>query len=132
VRHGPRPGGGVAGAVAVGDDDADAEQALAGQVELDGALLVRVLAELLPALAGVAGVPDLDPADAAGADLVDAVVEHGVGGADHLRVLQRAGVAHRRDRRGPGVQAVVHGLGLRVAAGDLRGRRQVRRRARRR
>ena len=71
----PRRGAFAAEAVAVGDDDADAVEAVAGQVDVGGAAFVGVFAEAVPGLAVVGRHVDFDLADAAGSDLVDAIFD---------------------------------------------------------
>src|SRR5262249_22782074 len=76
-RHVAGDGRRAAEAVAVGHHQADAEQPFTGQVNVGRATAVGVLAQALPGLALVGRDPDLDLADAAGADLVQAVLDRG-------------------------------------------------------
>src|SRR4029077_1771841 len=76
--------GGAAEAVAVGDDNAQAIDAVAGQLNVGGALLAGVICQTVPGLAVVGRHEDIDLADAAGADLIDAIFDRGGGGVDQL------------------------------------------------
>src|SRR5262249_20353278 len=81
-----RGGRRVANAVAVRHDQAPAIESFARQVELGGTLAIGVVTQVLPGLALVPGHPDLDLADAAGTDLVDAVIKDYVGIVNKLPV----------------------------------------------
>src|SRR5262249_14375653 len=66
-------GGAASKAAAVGDHQANSEQAFAGQIDFSGTVAVGILRQALPGLPLVGCDPNFHLADAAGPDLVNAV-----------------------------------------------------------
>src|ERR1019366_7593417 len=88
----------AAEAVAVGDDDADAVLAVAGEVDFRGAAFAGVVRDAMPGLAFVGRLEDFNLADAARPDLVDAVFNRGVRRIDQL-IRGRAAIRGFRQYR---------------------------------
>src|SRR5205814_1227240 len=91
----------AAEAAAVGGDELEAVDALVGQVDGDRVAALGVLADLVPRLAAIAGGVDFHLADAAGADVLDGVVEQHLRGGDKLQ-RRRGGLTSQR--AGSGIQ----------------------------